>query len=87
METTKIAEQDAILAWHWLPDDGKLARPPHTLVEVGQVLEVKTPVVICKNGLHASIKALDALQYAQGAKIERVLCWGEVVEQEDKIAA
>ena len=88
MKTTKIvAEQDAILAWHWLPDNGKLAHEPHSLVEPGQVLEVEPPVVICENGLHASIKAIDALYYAPGAKIERVLCWGEVVQQEDKLAA
>ena len=88
METTKIvAEQDAILAWHWLPDNGKLAHHRHTLVEAGQVLTVGPPIVICRNGLHGSIKALDALQYAQGAKIERVLLWGKVVRQEDKLAA
>jgi hypothetical protein len=87
METVIVKEKDAILAWHWLPDDGKLAHAPHTLVKAGQTVKVKTPIVICENGLHASIKALDALQYAPGAKIERVLLWGEVIQQEDKLAA
>jgi hypothetical protein len=85
--TVIVKKKDAILAWHWLPDNGKLAHAPHTLVKAGQTVKVKTPVVICENGLHASVKALDALKYAPGAKIERVLCWGEVIQQEDKLAA
>lgn len=76
-----------VLAWHWLPDNGCLRYPPHTKVEVGQTLTAEGPLELCKNGMHASLRALDALKYAFGAIICRVELSGETVEGDDKLCA
>jgi hypothetical protein len=75
------------LAWHWLPDNGCLRYPPHTKVEVGQTLTAEGPLELCENGMHASLRALDALQYAPGAIVCRVELSGEIVEGHDKLCA
>jgi hypothetical protein len=76
-----------MLAWHFLRDDQKLSYPPHTLVEVGQKLTVDPPLSLCNWGLHASKKAIDALNYAPGAIACRVKLSGEILEDDDKVCA
>jgi hypothetical protein len=78
---------DKVLGWHWLPDNGCLQHPPHTKVEVGQTLTAEGPLELCENGMHASLRALDALQYAPGAIVCRVELSGEIVEGHDKLCA
>ena len=75
------------LAWHWLPDNGCLRYPPYTKVEAGQTLTAEGPLELCGNGMHASLRALDALQYAPGAIVCRVELSGEIVEGHDKLCA
>ena len=75
------------LAWHWLPDNSCLRYPPHTEVEVGQTLTAEGPLELCENGMHASLRALDALQYAPSAIVCRVELSGEIVEGDDKLCA
>ena len=76
-----------MLAWHFLRDDQKLSYPPHTLVEVGQKLTVDPPLSLCNWGLHASKRAIDALQYAPGPIACRVELSGEILEGDDKVCA
>ena len=76
-----------MLAWHFLRDDQRLSYLPHTLVEVGQKLTVKPPLELCKWGLHASKKAIDALNYAPGSIACRVELSGEILEGDDKVCA
>jgi hypothetical protein len=78
---------DKVLGWHWLPDNGCLQYPPHTKVEVGQTLTAEGTLKLCHNGMHASRRALDALQYAPGAIVCRVELSGEIVEGHDKLCA
>lgn len=80
---------DKTLAWHWLPNNGCLRHPPHTKVEVGQTLtaEGPRPLELCKNGMHASLRALDALQHAPGSIVCLVELSGEIVEGDDKLCA
>ena len=70
-------------AWHFLPPDGKVAHPgsPHagTVVTVGQVLTVEPPIVPYQHGLHASVKLIDALEYASGPLLCLVELSGEIV--------
>ena len=71
-----------VLAWHFTADtlrDGR-AIPP-----VGETLHHDGKLVICKRGLHASERILEALQYAPGPTIHRVRCGGEIVRQADKL--
>ena len=70
-----------ILAWHFT--DGPKLRD-------GQLLERKTyhvepPLELCKHGLHASRKIVDALRLGPGLTVSRVRCSGEIVEGEDKL--
>ena len=54
-------------------------------VHRGQILRHRGPLELCKKGLHASIKPLDALKYAPGSVVCRVECSGEVIYGEDKL--
>ena len=77
-----------IEAWHFLPDDGRLyhgkdRRP----VLVGQRRMARGPLKLCKNGMHASERALDALHYARGSLVCRVELSGEILTWDDKLCA
>ena len=49
-------------AWHFLKADRRLAFPPYTIVESSEKLTVDPDKLeLCTYGLHASIRALDAL--------------------------
>lgn len=75
-------------AWHFLKADRRLAYPPHTPVVVGQELTVDPDKLeLCTYGLHASVRALDALGYAPGPVICRVKLGGRILEGNDKICA
>lgn len=76
-----------ILAWHFLPDDRKLRYAPYTPVEPGQVLRVEGPLELCRRGLHASIRPLDALRYAPGGIVCRVEMGGGILHGDDKLCA
>jgi len=81
-----------ILAWHFLPDDGRLSRPldgerVRVKVEPGQTLKVPGPLRMCCYGLHASRRLIDALHYAPGALLERVELSGDMIKGNDKICA
>jgi hypothetical protein len=79
----------AILAWHFLPDDGRLRYGDRAPVAVGQTLRAEGDLILCRNGMHASRRAIDALGYASGSLLCRVRMGGEVVEEEggDKLVA
>jgi len=51
---------------------------------VGETLRHEGALVICNQGLHASERILDALQYAPGPIVCRVECSGIGERQEDK---
>jgi len=79
-----------MLAWHFLPDDGRLAYPlngERPRITAGMTLHVEPPLRLCRRGLHASKRAIDALLYALGAVIERVELGGEIEEAGDKVCA
>ena len=90
-EVERISEADAIEAWHFLPEDRRLHgcgnAPKRTPVEAGQTLSVDPPLEICRRGLHASERAIDALRYAPGPIVCRVILWGDVIRQRDKLCA
>ena len=76
-----------IEAWHFLRQDGCLNYEPHTLVTVGEPLRVDPPITLCERGLHASVRAIDALQYAPGPIVCRVRLDGEIKHGDDKLCA
>lgn len=73
--------------WHFLPDDRRLQYGYRELVEVGKTIRVVGTPKLCKHGLHASVRAIDALWYAPGPIVCRVTLGGEIVEDDDKVAA
>lgn len=75
-----------VLGWHFLGDDGRVARLG-TKVTAGLVLAMPGPVTLCSRGFHASVRAIDALGYAQGNVVERVRLSGVVVKGADKMVA
>ena len=76
-----------MLAWHFLKVDRKLRFPPYTEITPGSVVTAKGKLKMCRNGCHASIKPLDALQYAPGPIVCRVELSGEIIEDTDKLCA
>jgi hypothetical protein len=76
----------ATLAWHFLADRNgvPVLRTGEPLV-VGRWYEHDGPLVLCASGLHASVRAIDALQYATGPWASLVECAGEVVHGSDKL--
>jgi hypothetical protein len=78
---------DKVISWLWLPDNGCLSYPPYTKVEVGQTLTAEGPLEIYKNGIHASLRALEALQYAEGAIVCQVELSGEILESHNLLCA
>jgi len=74
-----------MLAWHFLSEDKCLGYGDGRVVEVGQTLECKGDPVLCDNGMHGSVRLIDALHYASGPIVCRVEIEGDVIESEDKL--
>ena len=82
-KTTKTTKP--IKAWHWLPNDGKLANGDGRQVVAGETYTVWGTIALCSHGLHASRKLMHALGYVPGNILCRVECSGDVVEGDDKL--
>lgn len=74
------------LYWHFLAADGRMTYT-NKLVEVGKTYRIEGEVVLCKRGLHASARALDALKYAPGPVVCLVTLGGIVLHSKDKSVA
>ena len=74
-----------MLAWHFLSEDKRLGYGDGRLVEVGATLECEGKPVLCDNGMHCSVRLIDALYYASGPIVCRVEIEGDVIEGDDKL--
>ena len=81
-------KEQGLLAWHFLPADGRLQFGARSKVKVGQTLR-RDPakLSLCNYGLHASVRPLDALKYAPGPVVCRVRLGGTIIEDDDKCVA
>ena len=70
------------LAWHFVGDTLRYGEP---IPADGKLLHHTGSVVICRSGLHASERIIDALTYAPGNIICRVECDDIIDEQRDKL--
>lgn len=81
--------QDAVLAWHFLSSingEPRLSHGDGRLVVQGETLSVKGTPRLCAYGLHASVKALDALSSTDGDVFaQRVWVRGALRVGEDKL--
>ncbi|HZN91364.1 MAG TPA: hypothetical protein VFB81_01615, partial [Myxococcales bacterium] len=77
---------ERILAWHFLPADGRLAhRQGGKIITPGMVTTERRPLRLCGVGLHASVDIMDALGYAPGPIVQRVECGGRILHGNDKL--
>jgi hypothetical protein len=74
-----------MLAWHFLREDKRLGNGDGRLVEVGATLECKGDPVLGDNGMHGSVRLIDALRYSAGPIVCRVEIEGDVIEGDDKL--
>ena len=73
---------NTVLAWHFVSDTLRDGRPiPSDLEE----LRHTGNLILCESGLHASERIIDALRYAPGTTICRVLCRGFILRDTDKL--
>jgi hypothetical protein len=72
------------LAWHFVGDTLRDGRP---VPDDGVVLRQRGKIIPCVNGLHGSVRAIDALQYAPRPIICRTSHGGTIVTVSDKLAS
>jgi hypothetical protein len=72
---------DTTLAWHFV---GETLRDGSPIPTDGELLSIDGDLAICKRGLHAAEKILDALTYAPGNTICRVSCSAIAERHNDK---
>ena len=77
-----------LYAWHFIFRDKRLGYGDGMLVVPGETLVWEHDLELCRSGLHASVRALDALDYASGRPIVcRVRMGGNIVRGDDKLVA
>lgn len=78
---------ESVEAWHFT---GNYLRDGTRVPEPGEVLHHEGPLRLCRSGLHASVKLLDAVRYAPGddlVHLHRVVLSGDMMNGFDKIVA
>jgi hypothetical protein len=73
--------------YYFCREDRKLRYGDNRPIVVGETLKVDCEPILCTQGLHASKRLIDALQYAPGSILCKVKLGGTVVHGEDKSAA
>ena len=85
MSARKTAQR--VESWHFLANDRRFGHDDGNIAAPGYVYSVEGPIKLCEWGLHASERAIDALQYAPGNMIGRVVLSGEIIRGDDKLVA
>jgi len=80
-----MATPNRIYGW-WFSDRKTLRHGDGRRVSIGKTHTVTGKIECCKNGLHLSILPLDALHYAWGKIVWRVVGSGDIHREDDKIA-
>ena len=70
--------------WHFFRNDGTTGEG-RIKVKVGETMRVSGKIIPCSNGLHGSVRAIDALRYAPGAMIQRAKLGGTIVAHGDPV--
>jgi hypothetical protein len=76
-----------IQAWYFATEERKLGYDDNRPIVVGETHTVDRKPVLCEQGLHASERIIDALNYAQGPILYRVELSGQIVRGDDKLVA
>ena len=76
-----------LFGWHFTREDGTTSHI-RTREVIGTTYRQTGKIAACINGLHGSLRALDALYYAYDTTFVRYCRFGgEIVQQSDKLAA
>ena len=78
---------DTVTGWYFSEESRLLQHGDARPIEIGVTHEVDAPIQLCKRGLHASVRAIDALKYAPGPIVWRVELSGEIKTGDDKCVA
>lgn len=78
---------EPVQAWHFMPADRKLRYGDGREVKPGVKLVVDCEPVLCQSGLHGSLRAIDALSYAQGNVVSRTEHSGVIAMGNDKLVS
>lgn len=78
-----------MLGWHFVKNDRRLGYDDNRIVKAGRTYKVSRdkPLSLCKYGLHASKRCIDALKYSPGSVVCRVELLGEIRHDTDKSVA
>jgi len=74
-------------AWYFSSEDRRLRNGDGREIRIGETHAVSGDIKLCKNGLHASKKLMDAIYYAPGTIVYRVELSGKIEKGEDKLVA
>ena len=85
MDSQKVyTKENPLVVWHFAGDTLRDGSP---LPKSGDVLATIRNPKLCERGWHGSVRLIDALKYAPGARLSRRGLYGEVLAQEDKHCA
>ena len=73
--------------WWFSENSKKLGHGDNREVKIGMTHKIMGEPVLCKYGLHASTRIIDALEYAYGEIIWKVKLGGNIVHDTDKSVA
>ena len=73
--------------WHWLHESGLLQYGDGRKVVVGKWMTANAPPEMCNSGMHGSLRAIDALEYAPGPVVCRVELSDDVRTEGNKSVA
>ncbi len=85
----RLSKKNGLVCWHFLRDDGCVAHTDGVKVVAGQTLNGinAADLALCERGYHASVRPLDALEFAPGAIVQRCVLHGTVILDTDKAVA
>jgi len=61
---THSTTKTELIAWYFASEDRKLRYGDNRAIVIGEAHRVRGALALCKHGLHASVRAIDALSYA-----------------------
>ena len=70
--------------WHIAENNGLLGHGDKRRIVVGETLTINVPIFMCKHGLHACERLIDALAYANGTAICEVALGEDAYTEADK---
>ena len=78
---------DTVTGWYFSEESRLLRYGDARPIAIGVTHAVDAPIELCRRGLHASVRAIDALEYAPGPIVWRVELSGEINAGNDKCVA